>query len=169
MTPPYTLGPEDIAIRLAVAAVCGLLIGLDREIKRKTVGMRPFIIVCVGAAGFSLLTQDIVHLYSGDLEAKTLQFDPTRIIQGIITGIGFLGGGAILSRNGHVNGAATGAGIWVAGAIGVAAGYGLYWHAGLLTAYVVAILTVLGVVRVYWRPDLEDDRGTTVNDPDADK
>lgn len=158
------LPPEEIATRLLAAMICGLFIGLDREIKHKNVGLRTFLLVCLGSAGFTMMVIEIVDHYNRTYEIGS---DPTRIIQGIVTGIGFLGGGAILHSKGQVSGAATGASIWVCGAIGVACGYGFYWHAGILSAYVFIVLAVIGYLRAHCRSDMEDDSGSSVNNQNA--
>jgi len=155
------LSPEEIALRLGVAALCGLLIGLDREIKHKSVGLRTFLLVCLGAAGFSIAVIEITHYYITAYPEFTT--DPTRIVQGVVTGIGFLGGGAILTSKGYVAGAATGASIWVAGAIGVACGYGLNWLAFILSFYTFIVLFVVGYIRVKLRDDMDNDMGEVKN------
>ena len=160
---PDGLSPQEVAVRLGVAAFCGLLIGLDREIKYKSVGVRTFLLVCLGSAGFTMMVIDIVNYYA--TLYNDISPDPTRIVQGIVTGIGFLGGGAILQSKGHVTGAATGASIWVAGAVGVACGYGFYWNALILTAYAFVVLVIIGYLRARYRDDMESDK----EQPNADR
>ncbi len=155
------LTPEEIMLRLGIAVFCGLFVGLDREIKHKNVGVRTYLLVCLGAAGFSLMTLEMTHFYTTIY--KTINPDPTRVIQGVVTGIGFLGGGAILQAKGHVTGVATGASIWVCGAIGVACGYGFYWHAVIMAGYAFFILAIVGWLRVKCRGDLESDEGDVAN------
>lgn len=158
---PASLTPLEVVIRLSVAAVCGLLIGLDREIKNKNVGVRTFLLVCLGSAGFTVIVIEILNFYATAYEETSI--DPTRIVQGIVTGIGFLGGGAILHSQGHVTGAATGASIWVCGAIGVACGYGFYWPAGIITLYAFGVLVIFGWLRTHFRDDIDSDTGRVVN------
>nr|CAA6829080.1 MAG: Protein MgtC [uncultured Thiotrichaceae bacterium] len=157
----YALSPEEVALRLGVAVLCGLFIGLDREVKRKSVGVRTFLLVCLGAAGFTITVIEVTHYYI--VVYEDINPDPTRIVQGIVTGIGFLGGGAILQSNGHITGAATGASIWVSGCIGVACGYGFYWHALIFTAYAFAVLVIAGYLRAKLRDDIKDDTGNVIN------
>lgn len=155
----------DVAIRLGAASLCGLIIGLDRELKHKNVGLRTFLLVCLGAAGFSILIIEIAHFYMA--QYKDINVDPTRIVVGIITGIGFLGGGAILQASGQIRGAATGASIWLCGAIGVACGFGYYWIAAIITAYAFIVLAIVGFIRAEVRDDLDKDDGeVSNNDPD---
>ena len=150
---PHSFTLQEIILRLGVASLCGLLLGLDCEIKQKTVGVGAFLLVCLGSASFTMMIVEITNYYQQIYE--DLSMDPTRIIQGVVTGIGFLGGGAILQKGDHVAGTATGASIWVCGAIGVACGYGLYVHAGITTAFAFAVLTIVGLIRSLLREDLE--------------
>lgn len=124
-----------ICVRLAVATLLGALIGLDRERKGKEAGLRTHMMVSVGAALFIL-----VPLRSG-MEVA----DASRVLQGIIAGIGFLGAGAILKQDQHgaIRGLTTAASIWVAGAVGIAAGMGRETTAVLGT---LAALFILGVM-----------------------
>jgi putative Mg2+ transporter-C (MgtC) family protein len=152
---PYALTPQEIGLRLGIAAACGFLIGIDRELKRKNLGVRVFLLVCLGSAGFTLILIEITNFYHTNF--KDLSMDPTRIISGIVTGIGFLGGGAFLQNKGRITGAATGASIWVSGGVGVACGFGFYWHAGLITAYAVIVLAIIGHFRAKYRKDMKND------------
>jgi len=128
----------EVALRLFVASAIGALIGWDRERADKPAGLRTHMLVALGAASFTLLGFEV-----GDhLAPKTGDgFDPTRVLQGVIGGIGFLGAGAIIQNRGHVSGITTAASVWVAGALGSAAGVG---------AYVLAVFTALfafGILR----------------------
>jgi putative Mg2+ transporter-C (MgtC) family protein len=121
----------EVALRLLVAVAIGALIGWDRERADKPAGLRTHMLVALGSASFTLLGFEV-----GDhLSPKTGQgFDPTRVLQGVIGGIGFLGAGAIIQNRGHVSGITTAASVWVAGALGSAAGVG---------AYVLAVFTAV--------------------------
>jgi putative Mg2+ transporter-C (MgtC) family protein len=134
---------EDAAIRLAAAGIMGLLIGLDREVKHKPLGLKTNTLMAMGAAAFGLIVMELVHVL--DREQGLGPIDPSRVVQGIIEGIGFLGAGAIIRGAGHVVGATTGATIWVVGAIGLACGFGLIWLAALVTGLVLLVLVGLGL------------------------
>lgn len=129
-------------LRLVGAALCGLALGLDREVKDKPVGIRSYMLVALGAAGFAILTLELPDAI--DQARFDFTIDPSRAIQGLIGGIGFLGAGAIIQRNGGVQGMATGAGIWLAGAIGMAFGFGSYVLAISMTAIALFILVIIG-------------------------
>lgn len=141
----HFLPVAEIVLRLAMAAGLGLLLGLDRELKNKPVGIRGYMMVALGAAGFAILNLEL----GGALHSQENGFsiDPSRSIQGLIGGIGFLGAGAIIHRKAGVRGMATGAGIWLSGAIGMACGFGSYLLAFSLTGIAVFILVVVGFIR----------------------
>jgi putative Mg2+ transporter-C (MgtC) family protein len=134
---------KDAAFKLVVAALLGGLLGLDREIRNKPLGLRTNMLMAIGSCAFALIVMDLVDLFQ---RADLGPIDPSRVIQGIIEGIGFLGTGAIIQSRGQVVGATTGASIWVVGAIGIACGFGLYLHATLLAFIAFFILSVLGLV-----------------------
>lgn len=127
-----------ISVRLAVAAALGALIGYDRERRGKEAGLRTHMMVSLGAALFIL-----VPLRSGMDIA-----DASRVLQGIIAGIGFLGAGAILKQDQHgaIKGLTTASSIWVAAAIGTAAGMGREVTAILGTLAALFILIVMNRV-----------------------
>jgi putative Mg2+ transporter-C (MgtC) family protein len=128
----------EVAIRLAVAVVIGGIIGWDRERSSKPAGLRTHMLVSLGSATFTLLGFEVGAQYSKD------NFDPTRVLQGVVGGIGFLGAGAILQTRGQVSGITTAAGVWVAGALGAAAGVGAYVLALAATALAFGILAAAG-------------------------
>jgi putative Mg2+ transporter-C (MgtC) family protein len=125
--------PADLAWRLLLAVGLGAAVGLEREYHQKPAGLRTNILIALGSALFTILSISMGH-DSGTAD---------RIAAQIVTGIGFLGGGAILRSGNTVHGMTTAATIWVNAAIGVAAGMGQY---ALATATAVLTLVVLGVL-----------------------
>jgi putative Mg2+ transporter-C (MgtC) family protein len=125
-----------VAVRLVTAAVLGGLLGWEREVGRKAAGLRTHMLVAVGAALFIVVPA----------EAGMQVDDLSRVIQGIITGIGFLGAGTILklSEEREIKGLTTAASIWLTAAIGVATGIGRLWAAILSVLLALLILNVLG-------------------------
>ena len=115
-------------IRLLLAAAMGALIGLERDITGKPAGIRTHMLVSLGACVFTL-----VSIYDFPL-------DGARLAAGIVTGIGFLGAGAIIGGQDQVHGLTTAAGIWITAAVGLAIGTGSYIIATVSTFLVVAIL-----------------------------
>ena len=148
------LSASDLAVRLGVAAFCGALLGIDREVRDKPLGWRTYMLVSLGAASFTIMVLEMVHVFTGD----HLRLDPTRIVEGVIGGIGFLGAGAIIKERGELRGATTGAGIWMVGAIGMAAGFGFYLHAAIMTGFAVLVITVPGALTHWLRTDRPGDR-----------
>lgn len=137
----------DATLRILVAALLGMVVGFEREYRRKPAGIRTHMLVATGASAFMIVTLELV---AGPLRGiDGTMADPTRIVQGIIGGIGFLGAGAIIQGGREVTGLTTGASIWVAGAIGVAAGIGFFDIAALLSFLVVVITYVIGRLEGY--------------------
>jgi putative Mg2+ transporter-C (MgtC) family protein len=155
------LSIETVVARLALATFLAMLIGFEREWHRKPAGLRTHMLVGLGAAAFFLIS---IEFSLGPLkDAEGLSPDPTRIFQGVIAGIGFLGAGAIIQGRGNVRGLTTGAGIWVAGAVGLASGGGYVVIAVMLTVFTLLILVVAG----YLEHRFLDDKGS--DDAEADK
>ena len=119
----------DIALRLGMAAVLTGLVGLEREWRERAAGLRTHMLVGVGSALFTLVS---AYAWSDFV------FDPTRIAAQIVTGIGFLGAGAIIRQGLSVRGLTTAAGLWVVAAIGMAVGAG-YYSAALIATGIVLV------------------------------
>jgi putative Mg2+ transporter-C (MgtC) family protein len=131
----------EIALRLILAAVLGGVIGIDREMRDRPAGLRTHMLTALAAALFTLITFEIFHtVRSADGNATT---DPIRIIEAVTAGVAFLAAGAIIQTRGEVQGLTTGAGMWLAGAIGVTAGAGYYRMAIIATVLAFVIVTVL--------------------------
>ena len=128
----------EMALRLLLAAALGAIIGYQRERAGKPAGLRTHMLISIGSALFTVAS---VSGFTGTV-------DPTRIAAGIVTGIGFLGAGAILHREGGiVAGLTTAATIWVSAAIGLAAGAGLYVISAVTTALVMIVLLLPHPIR----------------------
>jgi putative Mg2+ transporter-C (MgtC) family protein len=136
------LTTEDILsktmVRLALAAVLGGIIGLERELKRKPAGLRTNIFICFGSAMFTILSTELAKDFGIG--------DHTRIAAQIIPGIGFIGAGSILHDKGGVSGLTTAATIFVVASIGMAAGGGLYVLAIFATMLIYLALHLLGIL-----------------------
>jgi putative Mg2+ transporter-C (MgtC) family protein len=115
-----TLGWDDNLLRLTLAAVLGGAIGFERELRDREAGLRTHLLVCLGSALFTIVSAYGFRefLTSGD---QVIRADPTRIAAQIVTGIGFLGAGAIIRQGLSVRGLTTAATLWVSAAIGIAA------------------------------------------------
>ena len=152
------LGWPHVLLRLALAAALGGAIGMERELRERQAGLRTHLVVCVGSALFTLVSaygfRDFIE--AGNTYAR---IDPTRIAAQIVTGIGFLGAGAIIRQGLSVRGLTTAATLWLVAAIGMAVGAG-YYDAALI-ATVGALLT-LGPLRTFayriirrFRPEID--------------
>ena len=129
-----------IAARILLATVLSGIIGLERETHDKAAGFRTHILVCVGSAIF-MITSLLMSLQYGQLGPV----DPSRIAAGVVTGVGFLGAGAVMRSGASVHGLTTAASIWAVAAIGLAVGAGLYVVGIMGTAVVVLVLFLSGV------------------------
>lgn len=124
-------------VRVGVAALCGALIGLEREWKRKPAGFRTNILICIGAAIYMCV--GLLLVGAGGQEG-----DPARIAAQVVTGIGFLGAGTIIQAGGRVTGLTSAATIWVVASIGLVSGAGFPVIALVSAVMVVLTLAVLG-------------------------
>lgn len=124
-----TLFAQDL-LSLSVALALGAFIGLERELSDKAAGLRTNILICVGSCLFAILSR---------LLADSIGTDVTRIAAQVVTGIGFLGAGAIMREGEHVTGLTTAATIWVVAAIGVTTGFGYYSLAASTAAMTLVV------------------------------
>lgn len=155
---PITLPPDtwSLALRLLLATALGGAIGLNREMSLKPAGFRTHALVALGAALITLIGLVLARSPGGDMSATS------RIIQGILAGVGFIGGGVILQgREGRrVHGLTTAASIWIVSATGVAVGAGL-WRAALIVVTIALAMLTLGAeldrrVHKHAAPDDDD-------------
>src|SRR3954449_8306657 len=117
-----TLDMADAFVRVGVAGGCGALIGIERESRNQLAGMRTHALVAVGAAVFTL-----AGAYGFAEVPRSGNVDPMRVAAQVASGIGFIGAGAIIRDRGSVRGVTTAASLWTRGALGVAAGAGVWW------------------------------------------
>ncbi len=129
------MGMMDMTMRIVLAAVLGALVGLERQIHGRAAGLRTHILVSTGSSLFMLVSilvsANYGHMGTGD---------PSRIAAGVVTGIGFLGAGAIIRSGNTITGLTTAASVWTVSAIGLASGAGLYVPAVITTGVVVIVL-----------------------------
>lgn len=137
-----TLDLWDLLLRVAGAAALGGVVGLEREVSDHPAGLRTHVLVSLGAALFTLAGAFGLGAFAG----RDQQIDPTRVAAQVVTGIGFLGAGAIIRHGVTVRGLTTAAGMWVTAAIGTAVGLG-YWEAAIATT-AVSVLALFGFKRL---------------------
>ena len=140
-----TLQPLEIALRLGAAVLAGVLIGINRDLKHKPTGMRTLALVCLGAA---LATVATVYLTDIQKDPNALSRVVQGVLQGVLTGIAFLGAGAIIrnEKDGQVPGLTTAANVFVVAAIGIACGLGAWWPALLGAGFAFMVLVGLSPI-----------------------
>lgn len=137
------IGQDSVfLVRLLVAMLLGGLVGLERQTRGRSAGLRTNILVCLGSAAIIVAFQKLSLEFNMGAESA-IRMDPARAAAGVITGIGFLGAGTILKSNDFVRGLTTAASIWVVSAIGVTVGLGEYVIAVVLTLLVLVALFAL--------------------------
>ena len=124
--------------KIGISVLCGLIIGFERQLHKKPVDIRTSVLICLGTMAF---------IYIGDqLDGEK---DATRVLGQVATGIGFLGAGAIITRQGFVIGMTSAAVVWVLAAIGSAIGFGMYE-----TGLVISLVTVFVLTGLHWMDQL---------------
>jgi putative Mg2+ transporter-C (MgtC) family protein len=138
------LSPFEIGLRLLAATTAGMLLGVNRDLKGKPTGMRTLALVCLGA---SLATVATVYLSDMHEDPNALSRVVQGVLQGVLTGIAFLGAGAIIRKDtDETPGLTTAANVFVVAAIGIACGLGAWWAA--LIGWVLALIVLGGLSRV---------------------
>src|SRR3712207_4556405 len=138
------ISPEQIVLRLAVAAVLGGLVGLERERLEWAAGMRTHALVSLGSALFMVVS---IFGFSDILAEQHVILDPSRVAAQVASGIGFIGAGTIIFRREIVKGLTTAASIWAVAAVGVAGGGGVFLAGGAATTFVLAPLLLAQIWR----------------------
>ena len=140
--PIASMGWEAALARLLAALLLGAAIGWEREVHTKPAGLRTHMLICVAACLFTILTLELMTLYpEGGQQVRT---DPIRIIEAVTAGVAFLAAGMIFTNKNTVHGLTTGAGMWLAGAVGVSCGIGRLSLALMATVLSILILWLLG-------------------------
>jgi putative Mg2+ transporter-C (MgtC) family protein len=144
-----TLSYPEALLRLALALLVGLTIGVERERGDHAAGMRTYALVALGSTLFMLVSAYGAQNFFG---AQGTRVDPTRIAAQVVTGIGFIGGGLIFVQRSTVRGLTTAAGIWAIAAIGLAIGIGQYFVGLVGAALMLAVLMILKPVQERYFP-----------------
>ena len=138
-------------VPMLISTLLGTLVGFERQMGRKAAGLRTHVLVCLGSTMFTLLTAHATRVFGGP------SLDPTRIIHGVITGVGFLGAGSIMRHEGYVHGLTTAASVWIVAAIGVAVGVHAYPLALIGTILALIVLEGFRWVERFLSPDSDSD------------
>jgi putative Mg2+ transporter-C (MgtC) family protein len=132
--------PEwQITSRLVIALFLGGVIGFDREVKNRPAGLRTHMLIALAAGIFSITTLEII----ANLEKTGHTADPIRAIEAVTAGVAFLAAGSIIQSRAQISGLTTGASMWLAGAIGLACGFGFFSIAVLATILALIVLVLL--------------------------
>lgn len=158
------LSNSETLLRLFLAAALGSLIGFERERLLWTAGIRTHMLVCVGACLFMFVS---AYGFAGSLGEQHVVLDPSRVAAQVVSGIGFLGAGAILARGEVVRGLTTAASIWSVAAIGLAVGGGLYFASAASTAVILIILAGVKPLEEAYRARNQSCRLTIEAEPGA--
>lgn len=141
------VGDGGFVARLFVAMVLGGSIGLERQLRGRSAGLRTNILVCLGSAAVIVVFQKLYYDADPGVQSA-IRLDPARAAAGVITGIGFLGAGTIIKSKDFVRGLTTAASIWVVSAVGISVGLGEFTIAVALTLLVLLTLVVLHRIHI---------------------
>jgi len=122
-------------LKLLLAAVCGAVIGWEREFHEKGAGLRTHMLICLGSCLFTVTAVRMTNDFGGA--------DVTRVVQGLLMAVGFISGGVIFTRGISVHGLTTATGLWVLTGVGLAIGVGYYWLAVMSTVFAFITITFL--------------------------
>jgi len=135
------INAQTILFRLLISFIVGSLVGFEREKHKQPAGLRTHILICMGSALIMLLSIFIPQTFQNFQNG-----DPSRIAAQVVSGIGFLGAGAIMKFGVNVKGLTTAASIWVIAALGLAIGAGMYWGVLIGTIIILFVLTILDLL-----------------------
>ncbi len=133
----------ECLIRLVAAGLLGGIIGIEREHRGRSAGLRTQMLVGVGAALAMVITLHLLRTYGGEGAVTGVRMDPTRVAYGVMTGIGFIGAGTIITHGAGIRGLTTAASLWCTAAVGLGCGLGLFELAAAATAIVLIVLWAL--------------------------
>jgi putative Mg2+ transporter-C (MgtC) family protein len=151
--------PEQVVLRLVVAAVLGGLVGLERERLEWAAGMRTHALVSLGSALFMVVS---IFGFSDILNERHVILDPSRVAAQVASGIGFIGAGTIILRREVVKGLTTAASIWAVAAVGLAVGGGMFLAAGAATLLALALLVLAKPLKTRLFPNRKEARRVRV-------
>ncbi|MEH6488548.1 MgtC/SapB family protein [Hyphomonas oceanitis] len=133
-----------IALRLGAACALGIAIGIDREVRDRPAGLRTHMLTALAAAMFAIIAIEMMASLAG--EDRHTQFDPIRVVEAVTAGVAFLAAGTIIQARGSVKGLTTGAGMWLAGAVGLACGAGYLTVAVIGAVFAIVILLPFRII-----------------------
>lgn len=143
----------EALLRMGGALVLSLSLGVERFLRKKPVDFRPFVIISVASCALSI---GIIELAYGTTDG-TISVDPGRVLSGVMSGIGFIGAGALFREDKTVYGAGSAASVWASGAIGLICGLGFLWLSGILTFTLLAVLLISRPFTQDYTINIDDD------------
>ncbi|MBC2885676.1 MgtC/SapB family protein [Ochrobactrum sp. CM-21-5] len=150
-THDHTLGLPVVLARMLLATLLGSIIGIEREWRKRPAGLKTHMLVCLASATFTIVSLELVNVPV--FNDQNIRMDPSRLVEAITSGVAFLAAGFIIFARGKITGITTGAGMWLAAAVGLAAGLGL-WHIAIMaTAIAVIVLVVVSKMETVVSPD----------------
>src|ERR671919_2421389 len=149
------ISPVELVLRLAVAAILGASVGLERERLEWAAGLRTHALVCVGAALFMIVS---AFGFADALGSSDVVLDPSRVAAQVVSGIGFIGAGTIILRREIVRGLTTAASIWAVAAVGLAVGSGMFLAAVSATLLALALLVLARPLKARMFPNRKEAR-----------
>ncbi len=150
------IGTLQLLLRIGLACLFGALLGLEREIRDRPAGLRTFMLVSLAACLFTIIALEVSFLVETTEDQSSIRPDPLRIVEAVTAGVAFIAAGAIIRHSGRLEGLTTGAGMWLAGAIGLACGAGFIGIAALVTLLALVIMVLFKWVERYL-PVTDDD------------
>jgi putative Mg2+ transporter-C (MgtC) family protein len=135
-----SIATTTVLIRVLIALLCGIVMGLERERLERAAGLRTHALVAVSSCLVMIVS---IHGFGDTAGAANVALDPSRVAAQVVSGIGFLGAGVIIFRKNTISGLTTAASIWSAAAVGLACGGGLFWAAAIVTTIILGIQTIL--------------------------
>ncbi len=139
-------------MRLVVASLLGGIIGAERQLHGRSVGLRTQLLVALGCSLIMTLSREFANAYTGIPSMTIIRIDPARMAYGVTTGIGFIGAGAIIRDRGGVRGITTAASLWCTGAVGLVCGFGMFELAVVATIIALFALFVLDKFHFFIQP-----------------
>jgi putative Mg2+ transporter-C (MgtC) family protein len=144
---PRTEVPYPVILaRMAGAILLGAVIGAEREYQEHPAGLRTHILVSLAACVLAIISIESVHM--AGFSDEQVRIDPLRVIEAVTSGVAFLAAGMIVFSRGEVKGLTTGAGMWLAGAVGLSVGLGYWFIAFFATLACFAVLFILGKIQI---------------------
>jgi putative Mg2+ transporter-C (MgtC) family protein len=136
---------QEIIIKLLLSMSLGMLIGMERYLAHKSAGMRTYALLAMGSTLFMILADFATNSY---INSEKVSLTPLAIMAAIITGIGFLGAGAMFRTESSLTGLTTATGLWVSAGVGIAVGFGCYFLATISTFFILFIFVILWMLEV---------------------